>query len=128
MRQFVDFRSRLDAANDVDGTGVDRALVNTQTASAETRTGRDPTMGLCAAVAAVQSTEAHHYPLPQPAGNRVSKTCVVQRSQDFLVGPGSRMLPGCEWKTNLKHGNKNKTLESSARGLRALGPWWCADW
>ena len=60
MRQFVDFRSRLDAANDVDGTGVDRALVNTQTASAETRTGRDPTMGLCAAVAAVQSTEAHH--------------------------------------------------------------------
>ena len=68
MRQFVDFRSSLDAANDVDGTGVDRALVNTQTASAETRTGRDPTMGLCAAVAAVQSTEAHHYPFHSPPG------------------------------------------------------------
>ena len=54
---------------------MDRALVNTETASAETYTGRDPTMGLCAAVPAVQSTEAHHYPLPQPAGNRVSKHC-----------------------------------------------------
>ena len=89
MRQFVDFRSRLDAANDVDGTGVDRALVNTQTASAETRTGRDPTMGLCAAVAAVQSTEAHHYPLPQPAGNRVSKTLRYgsRKGSGYIQGP-----------------------------------------
>ena len=89
VRQFVDFRSRLDAANDVDGTGVDRALVNTQTASAETRTGRDPTMGLCAAVAAVQSTEAHHYPLPQPAGNRVSKTlrCGSRKGSGCGEGP-----------------------------------------
>ena len=89
VRQFVDFRSRLDAANDIDGTGVDRALVNTQAASAQTRTGSDPTMGPCAPVPAVQSTEAHHDPLPQPAGNRVSKTlrCGSRKGSGCGEGP-----------------------------------------
>ena len=90
--------------NDVDGTGVDRALVNTQTASAETRTGRDPTMGLCAAVAAVQSTEAHHYPFHSPPGtvpedpaNRGSVVVVIWLPRSAASFPGKFKIQGSYW-------------------------------